>query len=285
MSEASIPTKEELKKLPRWACVAFAARCARRVQPLFNDWDREEKHIADIEAAISAAEEAAATATTHADSAAADDVDSAASIAASIAATASNASNAAASNAANVAASASNAASAAAASNRAAANANAPISNSVTAANAAAYTSYATNAVVDAAAAASRAADAAESDTATAVAEAVTAMTRDLELLKEASRQEEWTDDTPVPPEFFGPLWPEGEPEGWPVKEETSEGQELVLEFEVPEGMSDEEAMERISALINKADDLHRAHGGRGLRTKGVEVYGRELVDDPVGVT
>ena len=29
-------TKEDLDKLPRWAIVAFAARCARRVQPLFT---------------------------------------------------------------------------------------------------------------------------------------------------------------------------------------------------------------------------------------------------------
>jgi len=30
-----IPEEEDLKKLPRWAIVAFAARCARRVQPLY----------------------------------------------------------------------------------------------------------------------------------------------------------------------------------------------------------------------------------------------------------
>jgi hypothetical protein len=34
--KAGIPTKGEIAKLPRWARVAFAARCARRVQPVFT---------------------------------------------------------------------------------------------------------------------------------------------------------------------------------------------------------------------------------------------------------
>lgn len=32
-----LPSQEELATLPRWAIVAYAARCARRVQPLFAD--------------------------------------------------------------------------------------------------------------------------------------------------------------------------------------------------------------------------------------------------------
>jgi hypothetical protein len=32
---SEIPTEEEIAKLPRWARVAFAARCARRALPLF----------------------------------------------------------------------------------------------------------------------------------------------------------------------------------------------------------------------------------------------------------
>ena len=38
------------------------------------------------------------------------------------------------------------------------------------------------------------------------------AMRRDYEMLKTAAKAEEWTDDTPVPPDFFGPLWPQGNP-------------------------------------------------------------------------
>jgi hypothetical protein len=33
--EITIPSEEEIKQLPRWAIVAYAARCARRVEPLF----------------------------------------------------------------------------------------------------------------------------------------------------------------------------------------------------------------------------------------------------------
>ncbi len=36
MSERKIPTEQEIAKLPRWAIVAFAARCAIRVEPAFK---------------------------------------------------------------------------------------------------------------------------------------------------------------------------------------------------------------------------------------------------------
>jgi hypothetical protein len=98
------------------------------------------------------------------------------------------------------------------------------------------------------------------------------AIRRDFELLKVAAEQEKWTDETPVPPEFFGPLWPEGPPKGWPEEEETSEGKELVLELEVPEGVSDEELFEKIAELAGEVDTLHRAYGGRGVTLKTVEV-------------
>lgn len=40
---------------------------------------------------------------------------------------------------------------------------------------------------------------------------------QDLELIKENSHAQNWTDDTPVPSEFFGSLWPDGPPRGWPI--------------------------------------------------------------------
>lgn len=56
--EPTLPTKEELQKLPRRACVAYAARCARRVQPLFDlpvDHPDRIKHLQAVEAAITRA--------------------------------------------------------------------------------------------------------------------------------------------------------------------------------------------------------------------------------------
>lgn len=62
MSEDRLPTKEEIAQLPRWARVAFAARCARRAQPNFlKHWPPKE-HIDGIENAIAIAEHNAANA-------------------------------------------------------------------------------------------------------------------------------------------------------------------------------------------------------------------------------
>jgi hypothetical protein len=54
------PTKEDLLKLPRWAKVTFAARCARRARPLFNAWKgAPERHIDAIDRAIALSEASA----------------------------------------------------------------------------------------------------------------------------------------------------------------------------------------------------------------------------------
>jgi hypothetical protein len=36
--------------------------------------------------------------------------------------------------------------------------------------------------------------------------------------LKRLARKEKWTDDRPVSPEIFGPMWPEGIEPYWAVK-------------------------------------------------------------------
>ena len=48
------PRKNDIAILPRWARVAFAARCARRVQPLFmTGWpDAPKEHVESVERAI-----------------------------------------------------------------------------------------------------------------------------------------------------------------------------------------------------------------------------------------
>ncbi|MEM9065772.1 MAG: hypothetical protein AAGB51_09820, partial [Planctomycetota bacterium] len=60
----SLPSKEELRTLPRWALVAYAARCARRVQPLFKaSWpDAPAEHVEAVDKAITLAERSAAAA-------------------------------------------------------------------------------------------------------------------------------------------------------------------------------------------------------------------------------
>lgn len=62
MSEPKLPTREDIAKLPRWARVAFAARCARRALPLFKQhWPAApDVHLRAVELAVSVAEHAAA---------------------------------------------------------------------------------------------------------------------------------------------------------------------------------------------------------------------------------
>jgi hypothetical protein len=44
----------------------------------------------------------------------------------------------------------------------------------------------------------------------------VEAIWADFRRLKDASEREKWTDRTPVAPDFFGPMWPNGLPANWP---------------------------------------------------------------------
>jgi hypothetical protein len=41
---------------------------------------------------------------------------------------------------------------------------------------------------------------------------------RDFVRLKRLARKQKWTDDTPVPPDVFGPMWPEGVAPYWAVE-------------------------------------------------------------------
>jgi hypothetical protein len=41
---------------------------------------------------------------------------------------------------------------------------------------------------------------------------------RDFVRLKRLAREQKWTDDTPVPPDVFGPMWPEGVEPYWAVE-------------------------------------------------------------------
>src|SRR5262249_31179877 len=48
------------------------------------------------------------------------------------------------------------------------------------------------------------------------------ALWSDWQKLKKVSKREKWTDRTPVAPDFFGPMWPDGLPEKWPALAATS---------------------------------------------------------------
>jgi hypothetical protein len=50
--------------------------------------------------------------------------------------------------------------------------------------------------------------------------------------------------------------------------EETTGNSEIVLRFDVPEGMSHDEAVAAVKELLDAADDFHRALGGQGIKLK-----------------
>lgn len=200
----SIPTPNEIATLPRWVKVAFAARCARRIQMLFRVVcpDAPIEEIKAIERAISTAEKPPKI---YAESAKAanvvysisekyhekewstrsrfktiylDEIDSAYIITAAI---------------------------------------NGIVSGIADAAARAAHSAYDPNQVEDAI-------NVVESviiginkfdiENLPSV-KIISGIRRDFELIYEASNSGNWTNDTQVAPDFFGPLWTEGEEPDW----------------------------------------------------------------------
>jgi hypothetical protein len=106
------------------------------------------------------------------------------------------------------------------------------------------------------------------------------ALVRDLSLLDAALQAENWNDQTLVSRSFFGPLWPFGVPEGWPATEPPSGAVELVVELDVPDGVSNEEVIKQVGKLANLTDDLHRAYGGHGLKIKEVTIESEACVPE-----
>lgn len=102
---------------------------------------------------------------------------------------------------------------------------------------------------------------------------------RDLTLLLYLSSLYSWTDDTPVPPTVFGPLWPEGPPPGWP--EEENPNREIALEIDLPDDATDADVKRYVELLVSKADDVYRAGGGNGLKISGLEITGETLAEKP----
>lgn len=177
MANQQPTSEEEIDALPRLARSAFTARCARRVQPLFKfDWPDSPEYVATgVDDAITLTERFAANPNSVAQNSLA-------------------VAESAASNAADVSLRL-HSASVASAVADAAAHAIFPIAYNEATTTFHAYES----AVVAARAAAGR---------------ATSAIRSDFDLIAHISKSENWTDNTPVPPEFFGPMWPDGPPEG-----------------------------------------------------------------------
>lgn len=224
-----VPVYDEIRNLPSWVRVAFAARCARRVSQLYHPaWPKViEKYITEIEKAVRLAEHASAIAAADYT---ASNIDYFLSRTPGDHQTAALAAN------------------------------HAVIETAALAANAV-YTT----------AADSKTADYNTKLTATAVAAAAAAGRRtinsqlrhDFEIVYGLAVANAWTDKTPVPPSVFGPLWPDGPPKGWPKPEKAAK--ELHFEFNVPDDMTIDDAIEFVKQLSLELCKLDVAAGGHGV--------------------
>lgn len=273
--ESELPTEEELITLPRWARVAFAVRCAERVRPLFKYFWREapEKVVEGVDRAVMFAKASATSpaSVSKAIGTAAYSVEAARAYGASYNRTDARA----AAEAARAASEASEAAYADAAAHAAAR-----------------YDTYARAAAAarTAAARAVRAARAAAHHDKNSVN-----ARQDYELLRMLARgvpgrpgnnPTPWTDETPVNPDLLGPLWPFGEPEGWPeeAKEPRAGDQRLQIRLVAPPNASDKDIADAMAELVRRMDNLHRAMGGSGLVIDDeAEAFDECLVFQPAG--
>lgn len=277
--EVSIPTVEEIKKLTLWAQVAFAARCARRVQPLFEyGWpDATIESIEIIDKAIAHVEEVVADPKTVNQKKSAINLDTVASTKLLSAVKTHP-----------ISTSVTHSVIAAA---RATFTACAITDRSSTAINQTVFASISsavTKAVVSAA------------SSAASFPSAVNAIRNDYELLFLLSKGEPdtlftnegdsiitnegdqviagyvdpWTNDTPVPREVFGPMWPEGEPEGWP---DDPRSVPKPFKLAIDPGDADKETIREVMSALS---ELHEVHTGYAIEFQidGALVFARSEV-------
>lgn len=298
-NKCELPSTGELEKLSPWGLVAYAARSARRVQPLFDlpekHPDRFKNYLA-VDRAIMLAFAASASADAYVNDVAAEVADAGMDV---------GLSNTAAHHAAE------------AADTDAAANAATAACEAFTAANdanAAAYAAYGGAAGADAnraayleggtvravraahaAAGYARAAHASADGTADHAA-AIRAMREDYQNLVALSLKSNEpvvaTEDGPL-----GPLWPDGEPQWYTqmkkrmdavlkaarkkaaeLKGESSQDADLSvgtelprvsavqISWQLPEFYNERELMKGIQLIYDGLDDLHRGCGGSGLK-------------------
>ncbi|MDY3553978.1 hypothetical protein R5W24_003092 [Gemmata sp. JC717] len=87
---------------------------------------------------------------------------------------------------------------------------------------------------------------------------------RDFDNLSQLAEAQRWDDDTPVPPEVFGPLWPEGAPKGWPASDVPLRP-ELVIEGFVREQAAHRAIVDDVVNLFHALNRYYIARSGSRL--------------------
>jgi hypothetical protein len=275
-----LPNAEKLRALPRPAVVAFAARCARRIEPLALNSQLPERIKKTVTKAILFVETFASGITSAAINVAqvTADVKAAASAASLASVKADDASieiaNRRAANAPNASAKVADAA----------ASAVHAACNAAFAAKLAAFTGDSGIFVAAAHAAANAAEGAGAAAAKTIDADTVkTAIRHDFGMLLERAKAEKWTNDTPVPPSVFGEMWPEGAPDWAQIKatkgdslDSTSGQNDLVIDLWIDPGNATVETLQKVLVALS---ELHIAAGGTGLEFKADSdfIYALEL--------
>ena len=85
---------------------------------------------------------------------------------------------------------------------------------------------------------------------------------RDFDHLARLAEWQHWTDDTPVPTEVFGPLWPEGPPKGWPPITDVPARADLRIELFARERATDQMIEDDVVNLFNALNRYHIARSG-----------------------
>ncbi|MDY3561506.1 hypothetical protein R5W23_002784 [Gemmata sp. JC673] len=247
-----LPTEEEIAKLPRWARVAFAARCARRVLPLFPiKWPiARADEFARITSVVEFTERAAATGHAFVEAAKA-----AGHAAANIALIASVAQSLPAQAIARCAARGA----------QTIVNAGEyalPGSESEAVSEAVQFAIEAATAIRVSQAAGGGGDHETES---TADSDQAILITRcDFDHLSRFAEAQRWDDNTPIPPEVFGPLWPEGAPKGWPASDVPLRP-ELVIEGFVREQAAHRVIVDDVVNLFNVLNRYYIVRSGSRL--------------------
>jgi hypothetical protein len=213
----TLPAEEEIAKLPRWAQVAFATRCARRVLPLLTGMNPKQlNHFRPrVLMAIDLAERTA----------------SGQRFDAQVVVNEVEALNGAV--------------------------ADYEQSSVIAATKAAAYSAMGDLKTVNLAV--SYAGSASEEEN------LVLSIRRDFDHLANLAKWSHWTDDTPVPPEVFGPLWPEGPPNGWPPIADVPQHDKISLTFFAREHAMGQITEDDVVNLFNALNHYHITRGGAPL--------------------
>lgn len=107
-------------------------------------------------------------------------------------------------------------------------------------------------------------------------------MRRDFDQLFQSSASSGWTDNSPVPPEVFGPFWQEGPPAGWPIDPDAPHHTDIAFDALCRDGLDEDVVKDEVVNLFNAMNRYHIARGGQPLSLEDFQPLISALV--PAGV-